>query len=307
LLAAIRRQLNLRRLHHSSMEFKTLGRTGVQLPEIGFGTWNYTGGTEPLRVGVEHGASFIDTAECYGSEEIVGRAVRDCRNRVFLATKVSPRNFRARDLIAAAERSLQRLQTEYIDLYQLHWPNYTVRIEETMWAMEELVNAGKIRFIGASNFSVGELKRAQAALTKYKIVSNQLRYSLVERSIEGGLLKFCQQTEITVIAFSPLGERFSTIQAEDPEGVLALIASRTGRAAPQVALNWLIAKENVIAIPKASTVEHAIEDCAASGWRLAQEDYSLLEKKVRFKHRGRLEAMARRKTKHVLQLFGRQV
>jgi len=289
------------------MEFKTLGTTQVQLPEIGLGTWNYAAGTGPLLAGMDHGASFIDTAEIYGTEEIVGRAVKDCRNRVFLATKVSPRNFRARDLIAAAERSLQRLQTDYIDLYQLHWPNYRVPIEETMEAMEQLVDAGKIRFIGVSNFSVGELRRARAALTRHKIVSNQLRYSLIERTIEESLLRYCQQAGITVIAYSPLGEHFSNLLANDPQGVLALVASRASKTAAQVALNWLIAKENVVAIPKASTVEHVVEDCAASGWRLPPEDYRLLDKKIRFQRRGLLEAMLRRKARHVFQLFGRQV
>ena len=289
------------------MEFKTLGTTRVQLPEIGLGTWNYAGGIEPLRAGVEHGARFIDTAEAYGSEEVVGQAIKDCRDRVFLATKVSPRNFRMRDLIAAAERSLRLLQTDYIDLYQLHWPNYRVPIEETMGAMEQLVDAGKIRFIGVSNFSVGELRKAQATLTKHKIVSNQLRYSLVERTIEGRMMRYCEQAGIIIIAFSPLGERFSRVLANDPEGILAQVAKRTGRTAAQVALNWVIVKKNIIAIPKASTVEHAIEDCAASGWRLVQEDYSLLEKKIRFKRRGSLEAIVRHKAKHVLQLFGRHL
>ena len=289
------------------MESKTLGTTDLPLPEIGLGTWKYSGGTEPLRAGVEHGARFIDTAESYGSEEIVGRAVREFRHRVFLATKVSPRNFRARDLIAAVERSLERLQTDYIDLYQLHWPNYTVPIEETMRAMEQLVDAGKIRFIGVSNFSIRELKRAQSALTKHKIVSNQLRYSLVERTIEGSMLRYCRQVGITVIAFSPLGERFSKLLANDPDGILELVAKRTGKTAAQVALNWVIAKENIVAIPKASTVEHAIEDCAASGWRLGQEDCRLLEKTISFKRRGYLEAIVRRNTKHAFQLFGRHM
>jgi diketogulonate reductase-like aldo/keto reductase len=289
------------------MESKTLGTTDLPLPEIGLGTWKYSGGTQPLRAGVEHGARFIDTAESYGSEEIVGRAVREFRHRVFLATKVSPRNFRARDLIAAVERSLERLQTDYIDLYQLHWPNYTVPIEETMRAMEQLVDAGKIRFIGVSNFSIRELKRAQSALTKHKIVSNQLRYSLVERTIEGSMLRYCQQVGITVIAFSPLGERFSKLLANDPDGILELVAKRTGKTAAQVALNWVIAKENIVAIPKASTVEHAIEDCAASGWRLGQEDCRLLEKTISFKRRGYLEAIVRRNTKHAFQLFGRHM
>src|SRR5580692_6865530 len=157
------------------MEPKTLGTTQLLLPEIGLGTWRYSGGTEPLRAGVEHGACFIDTAESYGTAEIVARAVRDCRDRGFLATKVSPRNFHARDLIAAADRSLQKLQTDHIDLYQLHWPNYTVPIEETMGAMERLVESGKIRFIGVSNFMLADLKAARKVLVKSSIVSNQVR------------------------------------------------------------------------------------------------------------------------------------
>jgi diketogulonate reductase-like aldo/keto reductase len=275
------------------MEFKILGTTQVQLPVIGFGTWNYAGGIAPLRAGIEHGACFV------------GQAIRDCRERVFLATKVSPRNFRMRDLIAAAEGSLKRLQTDHIDLYQLHWPNYRIPVEETMEAMEELVDAGKIRFIGVSNFSVGQMKRAQAALGTQKIVSNQVRYSLVDRTIETGLLKYCQQAGITIIAFSPLGERFSNLQANDPEGALAQVVGGAGKTPAQVALNWIIAKENVVAIPKASSVAHAIEDCGASGWRLPNEDCHILEEKIRFKCRGRLESFARRQGKHLCQLFGR--
>ena len=102
---------------------------------------------------------------------------------MFLATKVRPGNFRRPKLIAAAERSLERLGTDYIDLYQLHWPNETVTIEETMQGMSELADSGKIRFIGASNFSVRQLQKAQAALPKYRIVSNQVRYSLIERTV----------------------------------------------------------------------------------------------------------------------------
>src|SRR5437588_7645675 len=132
------------------MESKALGSSQLLLPEIGLGTWNYAGGPEPLRVGIDHGAHFIDTAEIYGTEEVVGRAVRGDRARVFLATKVAPRNFRRRNLIAAADASLRRLGTDFIDLYQLHWPNYTVPIEETIGAMESLVDAGKVRFVGVS-------------------------------------------------------------------------------------------------------------------------------------------------------------
>jgi diketogulonate reductase-like aldo/keto reductase len=249
----------------------------------------------------------IDTAENYGTEGVVGEAIRNRREQVFLATKAAPRNFRRRDLIAAAERSLVRLGTEYIDLYQLHWPNYTVPIEETMSAMEELVDAGKIRFIGVSNFSIGELKRAQSALPKYRIVANQVRYSLIERTIEGGLLKYCQENAITIIAFSPLGASFAQFRRADPQGELNRIATAAGRTEAQVALNWLIAKDNVVTIPKASTAAHVIEDCEASGWRLSEKDYASLEMKIHSKRRGPLEIAARRMARTLLQHFGRQI
>ncbi len=287
------------------MEFKFLGSSRVPLPDIGLGTWNYTGGIEPIRAGVERGGCFLDTAENYGTEELVGEAIRGCREKVFVATKVAPRNFRRADLIRAADNSLRRLGTDYIDLYQLHWPNLKVPIEETMAAMEELVDAGKIRFIGVSKFSVRRLKRAQAALSKYKIASNQVRYSLIDRSIERDLLEYCQRNAITVIAFSPLGLNFSNLQLADPEGVLHQVAQSAGKTEAQVALNWLIAKDNVVAIPKASSVSHALEDCAASGWRLSTEHQRLLERKIRFESQGPLYEGLRNCYRYVLQSLGR--
>ncbi|MGQ9655824.1 MAG: aldo/keto reductase, partial [Thermodesulfobacteriota bacterium] len=130
------------------MEQKQLGQTGVMLPEIGLGTWMYRGETEPIRRAVELGATHIDTAESYGTEDAVGEAIEGIRDRVFVATKVSPSHFRHDDLVRAAENSLRRLRTDHIDLYQLHWPSAEVPIAETMGAMEELVDAGKVRFIG---------------------------------------------------------------------------------------------------------------------------------------------------------------
>src|SRR5207245_6674812 len=137
-------------------------------------------------------------------------------------------------LLLSADRSCQRLRTDYIDRYQLHGPNYTVPIQESMAAMEELVELGKIRFIGVSNFSVAEFKRAQASLSKYKIVSNQVRYSLVERSIESELLHYCQKNRITVIAYSPLAKGLPHIKLRDPENILAHGAEMTGNKIVQV-------------------------------------------------------------------------
>ncbi len=287
------------------MLLRELGNSGIRLPEIGFGTWNYGGGVEPLRTAIEYGACLIDTAEAYGTEEIVGKAIKGQRDRVFLATKVLPRNFRECDLIAAAERSLRRLGTDYIDLYQLHWPNLTIPIEEPMKGMERLVDDGKVRFIGVSNFSVRDLINAQAALAKQRIVANQVRYNLIERTIEGGLLQYCQKNGITVIAYSPLATSLGNIRAADPEGVLPKVAKASFKSTAQVALNWCINKESVIAIPKASSIEHVVENMGASGWHLRPELLRLLEDKIRYRRRGALEMCARRAVRWGMQMIGR--
>jgi len=288
-----------------SMNLKELGKTGVLLPEVGLGTWQYHGGVEPIRKAIVLGSSLVDTAESYCTEEIVGEAVKELRNRVFIATKVSPRHFRRSDVLMAADRSLERLRTDYIDLYQLHSPNCTVPIEETMGAMEELVDKGKIRFIGVSNFSVSELQKAQKALSKYGLVSNQVRYSLVDRSVEVGLLRYCAKNKITVIAYSPLAHGINHIEGKDPRAILSRVAALAGKTEAQVALNWCISRENVIAIPKASSVEHVVQNCDASGWRLSSEQIRLLEEGVRFRRRGRAEAALRRAARAILQRLDR--
>lgn len=262
------------------MEQKELGDTGIRVPEIGLGTWEYAGGAEPLRVGVQHGATLIDTAERYGTEEIVGAAIREIRDQVFLATKVAPENVRRADLLQAADRSLRRLGTDYIDLYQLHWPNPAVPIEETMCALEELVDSGKVRFIGVCNYSVEQLKRAREVLNKTTIASNQVPYSLINRGIERGLLRYCQQNHITVIAYSPLGRGLHSIRKRDPSRALSRVAGDTGKKEAQVALNWCISKHAVIAIPKADSIQHTIENCNASGWSLSPTQIRHLERRI---------------------------
>jgi diketogulonate reductase-like aldo/keto reductase len=303
----ILRKPSSEKIEHLSMFSKEQANRGIRLPEIGFGTWNYRGGVEPLRAAIDCGARLIDTAESYGTEEIVGEAIKGRRHQVFLATKVLPRNFRRRDLIAAAERSLRRLGTDHIDLYQLHWPNLAIPIEEPMRGMEELVDAGKVRFIGVSNFSVRDLVNAQAALFKQRIVANQVRYSLIERTIEGGLLEYCQKNGITVIAYSPLAMGLGNIRAADPEGVLHKAAEASDKSDAQVALNWCIRNENVVAIPKASSVERVVENMGASGWKLRPDLARLLEDRIRYRRRGALEMRARRVVRWGMQKLGRWV
>ena len=286
------------------MNLKELGKTGVRLPEIGLGTWQYRGGVEPIRKAIFLGSSLVDTAESYCTEEIVGEAVKQLRNRVFIATKVSPRHFRRPDVLMAADKSLERLRTDYIDLYQLHWPNCTVPIEETMGAMEELVERGKIRFIGVSNFSVSQLRKAQVALSKYRVASNQVCYSLVDRSVEVSLLRYCAENKITVIAYSPLGHGINYIKEKDPRAILSKVAGLAGKTEAQIALNWCISRENVIAIPKASSVDHVVQNCDASGWRLSPEQKRILEEGVKFRRRGRAEAALRQAARAILQRLG---
>jgi diketogulonate reductase-like aldo/keto reductase len=285
---------------------KELAKTGVMLPELALGTWQYRGGVEPLQAGIELGARFVDTAESYGTEEVVGQAIHGIRDKVFLATKVSPRHFRRSDLIRAAEQSLKRLNTSYIDLYQLHWPNYSVPIGETMAAMEELVKAGKIRFIGASNFSAKDIDRAQRCLSSNRIVSNQVRYSLVDRTIEDGLLQYCEVEKIAVLAFSPLDTGLENLRNFDGDDVLGRVAGETGKTRAQVALNWCLCRRPVIAIFKADRVEHVREDCGASGWLLRPDHLEALTR-VAFRRRGPAERFARRLARRTLQRFGRNV
>src|SRR5882724_5266284 len=286
------------------MNYKQLAQTGVRIPEIGLGTWNYHGGTEPLRAGIELGARFIDTAESYGNEEIVGQAVKGIRDTVFIATKITPRHFKHADVIRSAEQSLKRLNTDHIDLYQLHWPNYLVPIAETMAAMEELVRAGKIRFIGVSNFSVREMRQAQAALTSNKIVSAQVRYSLVDRTVERGLLDYCRATDITLIAYSPLDLGMENIRKYDRSDLLAQVASEAGKTRAQVTFNWCVVHDSVVAIPKANRVEHVRENCGASGWKLNPDQLKTLNHQIRFRQRGAIESAGWRLARCIGQRFG---
>ena len=259
------------------MDRRQLGATGVDVPEVGLGTWQYRGGVAPLQRGLDLGATLIDTAEIYGSEGIVGQAIRGRRDEVFLATKVSGQHLRHDQVIEAAEASLKRLGVETIDLYQVHWPDRHVPIGETIQAMERLVEAGKVRFIGVSNFSRREVEAAQAALPHSRIAANQVEYSLQRRDIEADI-EFYREHQITVIAYSPLGlgELLSNRKRADLD-VLRRVAGEAGKTPAQVALNWLLSRPGVITIPKSDRAERVEENCGASGWRLDREHIEQLE------------------------------
>ena len=168
-----------------------------------------------------------------------------------------------------------------------------------MAAMEKLVEDGKVRFIGVCNFSVHDLKKAQACLSKHRIVSNQVHFSLVERRIEFGVLDYCWEEHITVVAYSPLECGLQHIRQKDRCEALGEVAAESGRTEAQVALNWCISKKGVIAIPKADAIKHIIENCHASGWRLSRQYVTLLEASI--KSPGHIEASLRRAARRVFQ------
>jgi diketogulonate reductase-like aldo/keto reductase len=262
------------------MEFRQLGRTGERVSTIGMGTWKigvYTSLAErakqvqALRRGIELGCNLIDTAEAYAggrSEEVVAEAVRDVRKDVFIASKVSPANLHHDDLIEACTRSLKRLGTSYIDLYQVHWPNPNVPIRETMAAMEKLVRDGRIRYIGVSNFSVEQTNEARQVLSKSELVSNQVEYSLRCRAVEADILPYCKKEKLTLIAYTPLA-RGNVPQTMIPR----TICEKYGMTPIQVMLNWVTRSECVVAIPKSADIKHIEENASSVSARFSEEEY----------------------------------
>ena len=263
------------------MEYRELGSTGEMVPEIGLGTWKYRGGVEPLRKGIELGAILIDTAEMYKTEDAVGEAIKGRRDKVFLATKVLGSNLRHDALLRAAENSLRLLDDDVIDLYQIHWSNRSVPIAETMGAMEELVERGMVRYIGVSNFSVAEMREAQHAMPNNPLVSNQVLYNLKRRQIERDLIPYCEDNNITVIAYTPLADGSlsgrSRFRPDKGGSVLEEVAREVGKTPAQVALNWCLSRSNVIVIPKSDSVERTVENCEASGWSLSPSQVAVLD------------------------------
>ena len=277
------------------MRLKEIGKTGELLPDVGFGTAAYKGGALPLSLALQMGAVIIDTAEIYGSEATVGRAIKGMREGAFIITKVATNHCRRLDMIAACDRSLEALGIDRIDLYLLHGPPTNCSIADAIGTMEDLVDAGKIRFIGVSNFYMEDLKAAQRALTRHKIVANEMPYSLVERTIEmSGLIKYCRNQGISISAYSPLYGVIKAMMKADINMNIYDIAKTVRRSALQVALAWCLRHDHVFAIPKASKFHH-IEECVdASGTRLSEAQVDALNKCVKFKIRTALELRLRR-------------
>src|SRR5256712_3577217 len=259
------------------------------------GTWGMGGGmhadssrdsqaVDALRLGLNLGMILVDTAERYGaghSEEVVSKALERWQKPVFVASKVSPSHFAYDDLLHSARKSVDRLRVKQMDLYQLHWPNPRVPIVETMKAMEKLVRGGSVRHIGVSNFSVLQMKEAQAALSREEIVSNQVEYSLVDRAVEETILPYCQREKLTLIAYSPLGQGRIARGRGGPFKIIEEIAARLGKSRSQLSLNWLLQHESLVVIPKAGDKKHVVENAGVSGWKLSPNDFQEIDEAFR--------------------------
>lgn len=225
-----------------------------------------------LRAGIDLGLTFIDTAELYGGghgEEIAGRAIAGLRDRVFVASKFNPSHADAAGIAKALEGSLRRLGTDYLDLYQEHWPNPHVPREETLGCLAKLVEKGKIRHIGLSNVSLKELEEACKLVT---IASVQVEYNLVDRSIESDILPFCERNGITVLAFSPLDRGRSLTNCP----ALDRLAAKYSCSSSNVALNWVGKSESVVVLTMTTNPRHVADIASAGELGLTPEEIAEL-------------------------------
>ncbi|MGB3207381.1 MAG: aldo/keto reductase, partial [Crinalium sp.] len=234
--------------------------SGQVIPVLGMGTWQMGENTRhrqdeinALRHGLDIGLSLIDTAEMYGeggAEEVIAQAIANRRSQAFVVSKVYPHNASIKGAIAACERSLQRLKTDYLDLYLLHWRG-SIPLTETLQAFQTLQQAGKIRSYGVSNFDVKDMESASKLEGGKAIVTNQVLYNLSRRGIEWNLLPWCRERKIPIMAYSPI-EQGRILK----NPTLGAIAQQRGVTTAQIAIAWLLHQENVIVIPKSSNIDH---------------------------------------------------
>jgi diketogulonate reductase-like aldo/keto reductase len=254
---------------------------GQRVPALGLGTWTMgeRAGSAAreiaaLQAGLDLGMTLIDTAEMYGdggAEKIVARAIAGRRDDVFLISKVYPHNASANGTIAACERSLARFATDRLDLYLLHWRG-RIPLAETVNAFERLRRAGKIVRWGVSNFDVDDIDELLALPDGARCAANQVLYNLNERGIEWRLRALCHQHHIRIIAYSPLGQGALLTRRK-----LATLAAPYKLTPAQLALAWLLAQREVIAIPQSSNVVHITECRAAADVRLPPEAFAAID------------------------------
>lgn len=262
-------------------------RSGKAIPILGQGTWGM--GEHParqmaeikaLRLGIDLGLTLIDTAEMYGeggAETLVGEAIEGRRRDVYLVSKVYPHNATRRGAIAACERSLKRMKTDYLDLYLLHWRG-SAPLEETFEAFQVLKRAGKVLDCGVSNLDIDDLVEASTLPGGDEMVTDQVLYNLVHRGLEWDLMPWCLEQGIAVMAYSPIEHSPVDQRGMLDHPVLITIAARYGATPAQIAIAWLLHRKGVVVIPKAAKPEHIRENRAALEIKLTREDLMELDR-----------------------------
>jgi diketogulonate reductase-like aldo/keto reductase len=255
---------------------------GETVPALGQGTWymgerrvEATKEANALRLGVDLGMTLIDTAEMYasgGAEQVVAQAVTGIRDKVFIVSKVLPQNASRTGVPTACERSLQRLKTDRIDLYLLHWRGGHP-LEETVAAFQALKAAGKIRYWGVSNLDTGDMNELLRVPGGTGCAANQVLYHPDSRGIEFDLLPLCAKLGIPMMAYSPLGHNVRRLLGSP---ALQTVAKRHNATAAQAAIAWGMRGGNVISIPKAADAGHVRENAAAGNIRLTDEDLAVI-------------------------------
>lgn len=270
-------------------------QNSFKMPKLGIGTWEMGGRQKPdmseddkyihaIRFALENGIRHIDTAENYGdghTEKVVGNAIKGFdREKLLITSKVSGENLGYKNLLRAAENSLKRLQTDYLDLYLLHYPNPDVPLAETMKAINELITKGLIRNFGLSNFPVDQVEEIMQ-LTDTPIITNQLEYNLLTRNdgritedVESTIIPFCIENNISIMAWRPvLKGAENTLQ----QPAILEIAEKHTATPMQIALAWLLNKSLMLAIPKMTSEKHILENITATSIRLSEEEMQMLD------------------------------
>jgi diketogulonate reductase-like aldo/keto reductase len=249
---------------------------GVEIPVLGQGTWRMgeaakerAAEVKALQFGIDTGMTLIDTAEMYGNggaEEVTGEAIKGRRDAVFLVTKVLPSNAGRKQTVAACERSLQRLKVDSVDLYLLHWRG-NVPLAETMAGFQDLLQAGKIKSFGVSNFDINDMAEWSKLAGAEGTQTNQVLYNVGARGIDVDLIPWCGSTGVTIMAYSPLA------QASFKKSVgLEAVAKRHNATVAQIMLAWCLRHPSVFAIPKSSRPERVKENAKAADIRLSPQD-----------------------------------
>ncbi|MDB5264964.1 MAG: hypothetical protein JWN64_535 [Parcubacteria group bacterium] len=278
------------------MNTKSL-QNGFSLPELGLGTWKIGGEREAdtsrdndwirsIEEAIEIGYRHIDTAEMYGAghaEELIGQSIAVIpREELKIASKVFATNLAYDDIKKSFFASLKRLNLGYLDLYYIHAPSEDIPLKETMRAFDELVDEGLVKNIGVSNFTTELLEEAQS-YSRNKIVANQIEYNLVTREqsnyggcskMESEILPYCQANDILVVAYRPL-DRGIVLEKNQ---VMDEMSQKYGKTYSQIAINWLISQQNIVAIVKSSKGAHLEEDMGGTGWNLDTEDVERLRR-----------------------------